>query len=117
VRPRTPPSACDAPASCIQSAFWHRFTATAHSPIGCSPDLYGITIRRTPSTFARNALAFEDPTGTDHDFFAEGLRRAIYNYMHGLGLDDDVRSWFGRGRKRSVPATTVPRDLIARAPR
>lgn len=100
---------------CIQSAFWHRFTATAHSPIGRSPDLYGITIRRQPSTFARNDLAFDDPTGTDHDFFAEGLRKAIYNYMHGLGLEEDVRSWFPRSKKKSVPATTVPRDLIARA--
>jgi hypothetical protein len=46
-----------------------------------------------------------------------GLRKAIYNYMHGLGLDDDVRAWFPRpGRKaKGVPATTVPPDLIARA--
>ena len=39
------------------------------------------------------------------------LKKALYNYMHGIGLDADVRSWFG-GR---VPRTTVPRQFIARA--
>ena len=107
---------------CIQSAFWHRFTATTHSPIGKQPELFGITLRKAPtSTFAKNDLAFDDPTSCDHDFFAEGLRRAIYNFMHGLGLDEDVRAWFqtprrGAARKRIVvPATTVPPDLIQRA--
>jgi hypothetical protein len=99
---------------CIQSAFWHRFTATTHSPIGKQPALYGITLRKQPKvTFAKNDLAFDDPTNCDHDLFAEGLRRAIYNYMHGLGLDDDPRQWFGN--TKSVPKTTVARDLIRRA--
>ena len=105
---------------CIQSAFWHRFTATTHAPIGKQPELYGITLKKAPvSTFANNDLAFEDPTGCDHDFFAEGLRRAIYNYMHGLGLESDVRSWFASRvpskRRVQVPTTTVPTDLISRA--
>src|SRR5256886_16375496 len=30
-------------AGCIQSAYWHRFAATAHSPIGLHPEGYGIT--------------------------------------------------------------------------
>ena len=98
---------------CIQSAFWHRFTATAHAPIGKQPELYGITLKKQKSTFAKNDVAFVDPTGTDHDFFAEGLRKAIYNYMHGLGLDEDPRYWFPK--KKSVPKTTVPADLIRRA--
>jgi hypothetical protein len=117
-------------AGCIQSAYWHRFTATAHSPIGLQPEKYGITLR-PPSEprFACNDVAFEDPTGTDHDALGAGLRRALYNYMHGAGLDVDVRAWFepapqarrrnnghGHGRARraafAVPATTVPPDLI-----
>jgi len=99
---------------CVQSAFWHRFTATAHSPIGQQPDLFGIKLRKPPAiTFAKNDVAFDDPTGTDHDFFAEGLRRAVYNYMHGVGLDADPRSFFARRYK--VPKTTVPADLIRRA--
>ena len=105
-------------AGCLQSAFWHRFAATVHSPIGQAPGHYGIRLRAAPKvTFARNEVAFDDPTGTDHDALGEGLRKAIYNYMHGLGLDADVRTWFGPGRRarRGVPPTTVPRDLIARA--
>jgi hypothetical protein len=32
-----------------------------------------------------------DPVGTDHDYLGGGWRKAIYNYMHGIGLDADVR--------------------------
>jgi radical SAM superfamily enzyme YgiQ (UPF0313 family) len=100
---------------CIQSGFWHRFAATAHSPIGREPQLYGITLRERPKiTFAKNEVAFDDPTGTDHDFFAPGLRKALYNYMHGLGFEKDPRSWFGKGFAR-LPRATVPRDLVRRA--
>jgi hypothetical protein len=114
-------------AGCIQSAYWHRFAATAHSPIGLDPEKYGITLRAAPKiTFAHNDLEFDDPVGTDHDFLGAGLRKALYSYMHGVGLDEDVRSWFDppaagsrtgtRQRRRraeaSVPATTVPPDLI-----
>ncbi len=115
-------------AGCIQSAYWHRFAATAHSPIGLNPGNYGITLRTPPNvTFAHNDLAFDDPVGTDHSFLGSGLRKALYSYMHGVGLDEDVRIWFeppeqvprdgGRQRRRrnssyAVPATTVPSNLI-----
>jgi len=106
-------------AGCVQSAFWHRFTATAHSPIGRAPELFGIRLRTAPApTFARNDVAFDDPTGCDHDFFSAGLRKAVYNFMHGLGLDADPRSWFDRPGLRSrskVPRVSVPSDLIRRA--
>ncbi|HEU4593505.1 MAG TPA: radical SAM protein, partial [Steroidobacteraceae bacterium] len=82
-------------AGCIQSAYWHRFAATAHSPIGLDPDAFGITLQPPADIrFAHNDVAFHDPTGTDHDYLGEGLRRALYNYMHGVGLDVDVREWF-----------------------
>ena len=108
---------------CLQSAFWHRFTATAHSPIGRAPALFGIRLREAaPATFARNDVAFEDPTGCDHEVLGVGLRKAVYNFMHGLGLDADPRSWFERagGRARGtpgpkIPRVTVPPDLIRRA--
>jgi radical SAM superfamily enzyme YgiQ (UPF0313 family) len=99
---------------CLQSAFWHRFAATVHSPIGKSPDLFGIRLRAMPTRgFASNEVGFDDPTGTDHDALGVGLRKALYNYMHGLGLEEDVRSWFP-GKPR-VPKTTVAPDLIRRA--
>jgi radical SAM superfamily enzyme YgiQ (UPF0313 family) len=102
---------------CLQSAFWHRFAATAHSPIGQRPDVYGIRLRPEPTvTFARNELPFDDPTGTDHERLGRGLRKAVYNFMHGLGLDDDVRQWFREpGRAPRLPAPAVPRDLVRRA--
>ncbi|MBS0380545.1 MAG: radical SAM protein [Proteobacteria bacterium] len=113
-------------AGCIQSAYWHRFAATAHSPIGLEPRKFGITLRPPADiTFAHNDVEFADPTGTDHDFLGRGLRKALYNYMHGVGLDTDVREWFeespaprrrARGRparqRRAVPATAVPPHLI-----
>ena len=103
---------------CLQSAFWHRFAATAHSPIGRQPELFGIRLRPEPEvTFARNDLAFDDPTGVDHDFLGAGLRRALYNFMHGMGLEEDVRTWFkapGK-RKASVPRATVAPDFIRSA--
>ena len=82
-------------AGCIQSAYWHRFSATAHSPIGLNPDAYGIELLPPPNIqFAHNDVNFRDPTGTDHDYLGSGLRKALYNYMHGIGLESDVREWF-----------------------
>ncbi|MFO0688764.1 MAG: radical SAM protein [Myxococcota bacterium] len=101
---------------CIQSAFWHRFAATAHSPIGRDPARYGIELVPVePPTFAHNDLAFVDPTGCDHDFFAEGLRTALYNYMHGMGLDLDPRAWFRGRRGMKLPKTTVDPALVRKA--
>lgn len=99
-------------AGCLQSGFWHRFTCTIHSPVGRHPEQYGITLRPLPpGGFARNDVGFDDPTGVDHDALGEALNKALYNYMHGLGLDEDVRRWFGR----RAPRTTVPKDFVARA--
>jgi hypothetical protein len=98
-------------AGCLQSAFWHRFAATVHSPIGQDPARFGITIEPPPALgFAQNDLPFHDPTGCDHDALAEGLRRAVYNYMMGLGLDDDVRRWFRP--EREVPKARVAKGWI-----
>jgi hypothetical protein len=47
----------------------------------------------------------------DHDALGVALKKALYNYMHGIGLEEDVRSWFS-GR---VPRSTVPKHRIARA--
>jgi hypothetical protein len=110
-------------AGCIQSAYWHRFSVTAHSPVGRDPEKFGVILKekrlpRGARRFARNDLPFEDPTGVDHEFLGEGLRRALYNYMHGLGFDLDVREWFGAGvrRKRSDMAPSeVPGDLVVKA--
>ncbi|MGV0953459.1 MAG: B12-binding domain-containing radical SAM protein [Fluviibacter sp.] len=100
---------------CIQSGFFHRFTCTVHSPVGKDPAAYGITLQPLPPiSFAKNDVAFTDPSGVDHDLLGQGLRKAIYNYMHGIALDDDVRNWFDLPRGQ-VPKATVARNRIARA--
>jgi len=99
-------------AGCIQSGFFHRFACTVHSPVGKHPEEYGVTLAPLPEiSFAKNDVGFIDPAGVDHDALGTGLNKALYNYMHGIGLDADVRSWFAG----KVPRTKVPRDYIARA--
>jgi hypothetical protein len=100
---------------CIHSGFFHRFACTVHSPVGQSPQDYGITLLPLPdSPFAKNDVGFVDPTGTDHDALGRGLKKAIYNYMHGIGLDEDVRAWFAH-LPGKIPKPTVPRQRIARS--
>lgn len=79
----------------LQSGFWHRFAMTAHSPVGLAPDKY--MVQRTGPDFggfADNDLFHEDPSGADHDLFAEGLRTSLFNYMHGTGFDIQLSEWF-----------------------
>ncbi len=99
-------------AGCIQSGFFHRFSCTVHSPVGKNPDEYGVTLQPLPPvSFAKNDIGFIDPTGVDHDSLGVALNKALYNYMHGIGLEDDVRSWF----QTRVPRSRVPRHFIQQA--
>jgi hypothetical protein len=99
-------------AGCIQSGFWHRFSCTVHSPVGRDPAAYGVTLEPLPEvTFAKNDIGFHDPTGTDHAALGVGLKKALYNYMHGIGLDEDVRTWF----HFPVPKTRIAKRRIERA--
>jgi hypothetical protein len=94
-------------AGCLHSAYWHRFALTVHSPALRQAGRLGIQILdpRAP-TFSRNEIPFVEPAGEDPAAFAPGLRRAVYNFMHGQGLRADVRSWFG---------FPVPRARLARS--
>ncbi|MEY4750674.1 MAG: hypothetical protein RIQ60_2888 [Pseudomonadota bacterium] len=103
-------------AGCIQSGFFHRFACTVHSPVGQNPQDYGVKLIPLPElppgrTFAKNDISFVDPTGTNHDALGVGLKKAIYNYMHGIGLEDNVRQWFDF----NVPKPRVDRHRIAKA--
>lgn len=81
--------------NCFQSAYWHRFAATIHSPVGTDPDAYGITLHppKEPS-FAQNEVPYFDPTNADHEMLGRGLKKALYNYMHGIGLEEPMQYWF-----------------------
>ena len=97
---------------CIQSGFFHRFACTVHSPVGKNPQDYGVTLLPLPAaSFAKNDVGFIDPSGVDHDALGRALKKALYNYMHGIGLDEDVRTWC----HTPVPKTKVHRHRIARA--
>jgi hypothetical protein len=100
---------------CIQSGFFHRYTCTVHSPVGRDPAAYGVTLRPQPfAGFARNDVDFFDPIGVDHDALGEALNAALYNYMHGVALDRDVREWFAPYLRR-VPRTSVRAGFIRAA--
>jgi radical SAM superfamily enzyme YgiQ (UPF0313 family) len=97
---------------CIQSGFFHRFTCTVHSPVGKDPQAYGISLVPLPEiSFAKNDVAFIDPSGVDHDLLGIGLKKAIYNFMHGLGFEQDVHTWF---EMSGVPKASVGRNKIAK---
>ena len=82
----------------VQSAFWHRFALTVHSPIAQDPAAFGIELaeegRRPGRRFARNEIAYREPGAPDLDRLGRGLSLATYNYMRGQGLDWPVREWF-----------------------
>lgn len=79
----------------VQSAFWHRYAMTCHSPSGLNPEAYGarrVTLK--PNPFCNNEVDWEPGFDYDIDAVGAALRLATYNYMNGLGLDQPVRSWF-----------------------
>ena len=79
----------------VQSAFWHRYAMTCHSPSGLNPEHYGARrITMEPNAFCNNEVDWEPQFDYDIDAVGAALRLATYNYMNGLGLDQPVRSWF-----------------------
>ena len=96
----------------IQSAFWHRFTATAHSDVGKNPEKYHCTIGDHPvGLFAKNDLVHEDHRGCEHQAFERGLNKAVYNFMYGIGTDLAIKDWFDF----PVPAISVKRNYVKQA--
>lgn len=96
----------------LQSAFWHLFTMTAHSPVGLDPEKFKVKKRSSfVGSFANNDIEHDDLTGADHERFGYGLKKSLFNYMHGLGLDDNLQHWFDF----KVPQTSVPPDHIIKA--
>ena len=93
----------------LQSAFWHLFTMTAHSPVGLDPQKYLVKkVSEEIGTFANNDIAHIDPTGTDHEAFGYGLKKALLNYMHAACFDFPLRKWFDF----KVPKTIIDPNFI-----
>ncbi|GAO45527.1 B12-binding domain-containing radical SAM protein [Flavihumibacter petaseus] len=99
-------------AGILQSAFWHQFTMTAHSPVGLEPEKYQVRyVQPVVATFANNDIDHIDPTGADHPAFAYGLKKSLLNFMHGACLDHPLHKWFDF----KTPRTTVAPDYIEQA--
>ena len=92
----------------LQSGFWHQFAMTAHSPVGMYPEKYGVTAQQNEITFANNDIAFTDSTGIDHEKFGFGLKKSLYNFMHGICFDYELQDWFDF----KIPKTTISPDFI-----
>jgi hypothetical protein len=99
-------------AGVLQSAFWHQFAMTAHSPVGMYPEKFGVKKEKEiTGAFANNDIAHIDPTGADHDTFTSGLKKSLLNYMHGACFDYPLQKWFDF----KTPKTTVPPDYIIKS--
>lgn len=96
----------------LQSAFWHLFTMTAHSPVGLNPEQFQVRKQTNAiGTFANNDIQHDDPTGADHESFGFGLKKALLNYMHGACLEFPLKDWFDF----KIPKTTIAPDYIKQA--
>lgn len=92
----------------LQSGFWHQFALTAHSPIGKNPEEYGVTPHYNTITFANNDVDFSDSTGIDHSKFSYGLKKSLFNFMHGIGFELPLQEWFNF----DIPETTISHHFI-----
>ena len=50
----------------------------------------------------------EDPSGALHHKYTSGLNRAVYNYMHHIGLDWNLQEWFDF----QTPSAQVDRKFV-----
>jgi len=81
--------------NCIQSAFWHQFTTTVHSPIGQNPQEFGIKITGPVfEGFAQNDVYHQDPQGADHPKYTKGLNLALNDYLNKAGFNEELQNWF-----------------------
>ncbi len=99
-------------AGVLQSAYWHQFAMTAHSPVGLEPERFQVARKNEDEgSFANNDLEHLDPTGAEHESFSYGLRKSLHNFMHGACLDLPLHKWFDF----KVPKTTVAPGFIQKA--
>ena len=92
----------------IKSGFWHQFALTTHSPIGLNPSKYNIVPEYKNISFANNDIQFKDNTGIHHEKFSFGLKKSIFNFMHGIGFELPLQEWFDF----KIPNTTINDDFI-----
>jgi radical SAM superfamily enzyme YgiQ (UPF0313 family) len=93
----------------IQSGYWHQFAMTAHSPVGLNPEKFSVSSKTLEvGSFANNDLEHEDRIGCNHELFSDGLKKSLFNYMHGIGFELPLSNWFDF----ATPKTTIHPDYI-----
>lgn len=92
----------------LQSGFWHQFAMTAHSPVGLKPEEFGVVPIKQEILFANNDIDFTDNTGINHNKFSFGLKKSLFNYMHGINFEIPLQNWFDF----KIPKTTIHPDYI-----
>lgn len=92
----------------LQSGFWHQFAMTAHSPVGMFPEKFGVVPHQNEITFANNDIQFTDKTGINHDKFSFGLKKSLFNFMHGICFEYELQEWFDF----KIPKTKIAPDYI-----
>ncbi|MGG5506166.1 MULTISPECIES: B12-binding domain-containing radical SAM protein [unclassified Myroides] len=96
-------------AGIMQSGFWHQFAMTAHSPVGMNPEEYKVIAQKQEtSAFANNDVPHVEMNGAIHDKFSFGLKKSLFNFMHGMCLDWPLNEWFDF----KVPRTSIRPDYI-----
>jgi hypothetical protein len=96
-------------AGVLQSGFWHQFAMTAHSPVGMYPEKFGVTkATEAIGSFANNDIDYTDSTGINHDKFSFGLKKSLFNFMHGICFDYELQDWFDF----KIPKTKIGSDFI-----
>ena len=79
----------------LNSAFYHRFSLTIHSPVYKNPDDFGITIPQLAlSSFSNNDVQYHEKKQSHIDQCGEGLNKAIYNFNYLNALDLPLEEWF-----------------------
>ncbi len=89
----------------LQSAFWHRFALTVHSPIYKNPKAFNITVvEKKKPRFCKNEISFVEPNAPDWDAIGKALDLALYNYLEGRGLKKRVKDWLKLTSPKRAPS-------------
>ncbi|MDR2886314.1 MAG: radical SAM protein [Rikenellaceae bacterium] len=96
-------------AQLIDSAYWHRYAMTLHSPMGAEPGRWGVKRKaETLNPFANNEVRFAENRTYNIAAAGESLRTALDNYLAGSGMERMTHKWF----EGKAPATTVEPSLV-----
>jgi hypothetical protein len=83
---------------------------TAHSPVGIHPEKFGV--KKKPKLLAPSPITTSIilTTGIDHNKFSFGLKKSLFNFMHGICFDYELQEWF----EFKIPKTKISGEYLQR---